>query len=229
MSRGHLDRHLDPQEARLGPDGRDGRRRHDASAVAELRAVGVRRSGTAILSDVSLTIGRRDHLAVLGPNGAGKTTLLRVLSTYLYPTEGAVTVLGTTFGRGDLRELRHRIGFVSVGLDPLVHERADALPLVAVARRGGLWPPPGILYDRDLREAAEHALLRVGASHLAGRRVDTLSQGERQRVRIARALATDRAASGCDDHGFRHGGPPRTRWWSPSGRLPVARGGSARR
>lgn len=159
--------------------------------VAHLAGVGVRRAGTDILHDVSLTLPRRDHLAVLGPNGAGKTTLLRVLSTYLYPTRGEAMVLGTTFGRGDLRELRHRIGFVSVGLDPLTHERAAALPLVAVARRGGLWPPPGILDDPDLRGAAEAALERVGATHLATRRVDTLSQGERQRVRIARALATD--------------------------------------
>jgi iron complex transport system ATP-binding protein len=117
--------------------------------------------------------------------------LLRVLSTYQYPTRGSATVLGTTFGRGDLRELRPRIGFVSVGLDPLTHERAAALPLVAVARQGGLWPPPGILDDPVVREASLAALDRVGASHLAERRVDTLSQGERQRVRIARALVAD--------------------------------------
>ena len=159
--------------------------------TARLEGVGVRRGGTDILQDVTLTLRRRDHLAVLGPNGAGKTTLLRVLSTYLYPTRGEATVLGTTFGRGDLRELRPRIGFVSVGLDPLTHERAAALPLVAVACRGGLWPPPGILDDPALRSAAESALARVGAGHLAERRVDTLSQGERQRVRMARALATD--------------------------------------
>jgi iron complex transport system ATP-binding protein len=161
------------------------------TTVAQLSGVGVRRGGEDILADVSLTLERRDHLTVLGPNGAGKTTLLRVLSTYLFPTRGEATVLGTTFGRGDLRELRHRIGFVSVGLDPLMHERAAVLPLVAVARRGGLWPPPGILDDLDVRQAAERALVRVGATHLADRRVDTLSQGERQRVRIARALATD--------------------------------------
>ncbi len=170
-----------------------GPRPASASPVARLSAVGVRRGGNDILAEVSLTLGHRDHLAVLGPNGAGKTTLLRVLSTYLFPTRGRVEVLGTTFGRGDLRELRPRIGFVSVGLDPLMHERAAVLPLVAVARRGGLWPPPGILDDPTLRTAAERALARVGASHLADRRVDTLSQGERQRVRIARALATDPA------------------------------------
>ncbi len=165
--------------------------RGSAGAVAELAGVGVRRSGSDLLRDVSVQVDNRGHLAVLGPNGAGKTTLLRILSTYLFPTSGTAAVLGTTFGRGDLRELRHRIGFVSVGLDPLTHERAAALPLVAVARRGGLWPPPGILDDAGLRAAAEAALARVGAGHLADRRVDTLSQGERQRVRIARALVTE--------------------------------------
>ncbi len=161
------------------------------SEVASLRDVGVRRGGVEILDGVSLDLACGDHLAVLGPNGAGKTTLLRVLSTYLFPTRGTARVLGTTFGAGDLRDLRHRIGFVSVGLDPLTHERAAVLPLVAVARVGGLWPPPTILDDPELRQAAEHALDRVGAGHLADRRVDTLSQGERQRVRMARALAAD--------------------------------------
>lgn len=159
--------------------------------VVQLRDVGVTIGGSAILSGVSLDLQARQHLAVLGPNGAGKTTLLRILSTYRFPTSGEATVLGTTFGRGDLRDLRRRVGLVSVGLDPLTHERAAALPLVAVARRGGLWPPKDILDDPELAGAAEGALARVGAAHLADRRVDTLSQGERQRVRMARALATD--------------------------------------
>jgi iron complex transport system ATP-binding protein len=161
------------------------------SSVATLRGVGVRVDGATILADVDLEVASRTHLAVLGPNGAGKTTLLRVLSTYRYPTWGEVEVLGVRFGRGDLRPLRARIGFVSVGLDPLVHERAEALELVAAARRGWTWPPPGLLRDDGLRRAAERALARVGAGHLGARRVDTLSQGERQRVRIARALATE--------------------------------------
>lgn len=159
--------------------------------VARLRGVGVTIDGATILRDVDLDVPAGGHLAVLGPNGAGKTTLLRVLSTYRYPSTGEASVLGTTFGRGDLRALRPRVGFVSVGLDPLVAERAEVLPLVAVARRGGLWPPPGLLRDDDLRAGAERALARAGAGHLAERRVDTLSQGERQRVRIARAIATE--------------------------------------
>jgi iron complex transport system ATP-binding protein len=161
--------------------------------VARLRGVGVRRGGTHLLRDVDLDLVRGEHLAVLGPNGAGKTTLLRILATELYPTSGQVRLLGTTFGRGDLRELRPRIGLVSLALDRLLDARLPALPLVAAARIGATWPPPRLLERPGLREAAMRALARVGAEHLAERRVDTLSQGERQRVRIARSLVIDPA------------------------------------
>ncbi len=165
----------------------------DRTEVARLRAVGVRRGGADLLRGVDLDVGHREHLAVLGPNGAGKTTLLRILATELYPTSGEVQVLGTTFGRGDLRELRPRIGLVSLALDRLLDARMPALPLVAAARIGATWPPPGLLEREGLAAAATRALARVGAGHLAQRRVDTLSQGERQRVRIARALVIDPA------------------------------------
>ena len=164
-----------------------------AAPVARLRGVGVRRDGTWLVRDVDLDVAHRTHLALLGPNGAGKTTLLRILATELYPTAGEVTVLGTTFGRGDLRQLRPRIAFVSLAMDRLLDARMPALPLVAAARLGATWPEPGILDRPGLREAASLALARVGAGHLADRRVDTLSQGERQRVRIARALVIDPA------------------------------------
>ena len=171
----------------------NGGRPADAAArpVVWLDGIGVTVDGATILDGVDLRFDAREHLAVLGPNGSGKTTLLRVLSTYRFPSRGTATVLGTTFGRGDLRELRPRIGFVSTALDDLLHVRAPALPLVAAARIGATWPPPWVLDDPAVRDAAEHALRRVGADHLGDRRVDTLSQGERQRVRIARALAID--------------------------------------
>ena len=166
---------------------------HPSTEVARLRGVAVTVDGATILADVDLDLAAREHLAVLGPNGAGKTTLLRVLATLRYPTRGAATVLGTTFGRGDLRALRPRIGFVSVAIDPLLRVRAPALPLVAAAVQGATWPARDVLADPQRVAAARRALARVGAGHLADRRVDTLSQGERQRVRIARALAPDPA------------------------------------
>lgn len=161
--------------------------------AVEFSGVGITVDGARILDGIDLTVGPREHLAVLGANGSGKTSLLRVMSTYKYPTRGTATVLGMQFGTGDLRQLRPHIGFVSVAMEQLLHSRANALPLVAAARIGGTWPPPDVLDDPETRAAAERALARAGASHLADRRVDTLSQGERQRVRIARALAIDPA------------------------------------
>lgn len=162
-----------------------------AAALARLRGVGVTIDGARILAGIDLDVAVRGHLVVLGPNGSGKTTLLAVLATQRYPTQGSVRVLGTTFGRGDLRALRPRIGFVSVALDPLLRVRAPVLPLVAAAARGVTWPGPDALEDPQVVAAARRALQRTGAAHLEVRRYDTLSQGERQRVRIARALAVD--------------------------------------
>lgn len=161
------------------------------ASLARLSGVGVRRDGAHLLHDIDLEVVAGRHLAVLGPNGSGKTTLLRILATELYPTAGTVEVLGTRFGRGDLRPLRRRIGFVSLALDRLLDARLPALPLVAAARRGATWPTPGILDDAEVADAAHDALAQVGAAHLAHRRVDTLSQGERQRVRIARTLVIE--------------------------------------
>lgn len=159
--------------------------------VVALDGISVRLGGRQILRDVSFSLPRGQHLCVLGSNGSGKTTLLRLMSTYRHPTSGTMNVLGMTFGKGDLRELRPSIGFVSNALDTLLHGSARARELVAVARHGGTWPPKGLLDDADLVERANRALARVGAEHLGDRVMQTLSQGERQRVRIARALIID--------------------------------------
>jgi iron complex transport system ATP-binding protein len=160
-------------------------------AVVDVRGLAVVTGGATLLRDVDLHLDARQHLAVLGPNGAGKTTLLRVLATYRYPTRGEVEVLGQRFGRVDLRALRPRVGLVSVGLDPLLQGHARVASLVAAARTGALvgWHAP--VGDAEVAERVTSALSLLGADHLADRRLDTLSQGERQRVRIARALVTD--------------------------------------
>jgi iron complex transport system ATP-binding protein len=159
-------------------------------SAASLQGVVVRRGGRVILGPVDLEIPPGEHLAVLGPNGAGKTTLLRLLSTYLHPTAGEVEVLGGRFGRVDLRELRPRIGVVTVAIDHLLGASFPAGELVAAARHGATTVVRGGISDAD-RDAANEALGRVGASRLRTQACNTLSQGEWQRVKIARALVTD--------------------------------------
>ena len=165
----------------------------DVERAAVLDDVRVRIGGATLLDGVSVEVARGRHLALLGPNGSGKTMILRVLSTRLYPSAGAVEVLGVRFGRDDLRAARTRVGLVSVALDQLDRARARVDHLVAAAATGSTWPMadpfatgPDGLADRVMR-----ALERVGIAQLAERRIDTLSQGERQRVRIARALSLD--------------------------------------
>lgn len=154
-----------------------------------LDQVEVVRDGRVILGPVDLATDVGAHCAVLGPNGSGKTTLLRILSTHLHPTRGTVEVLGARFGRVDLRTLRGRVAVVSAGVEGLLHRIGSAVDLVAAARHGALRPVAAI--DDHDRAAAIAALGRVGAAHVAWQVCRTLSQGEWQRVQIARALVTD--------------------------------------
>jgi len=161
-----------------------------AEVVARFDGVGVSVSGSTILDGVDLVIAAGRHLAVLGPNGAGKTTLLRVLATYRFPSRGRAEVLGVRFGGGDLREIRPQVGLVSVALDDLERSRARVDWIVAAAHQGSTWPTSDpFASDPALARRVGHALSRLGIAELAARRLDTLSQGERQRVRIARALS----------------------------------------
>ncbi|MBM4409101.1 MAG: ATP-binding cassette domain-containing protein, partial [Chloroflexi bacterium] len=84
--------------------------------IVELAGVEVRRAGRTILGPLDWTIRAGERWAVIGPNGSGKTTLLQVLSTYLWPTRGRVSVLGEELGSVDARELRRRVGYASSAL-----------------------------------------------------------------------------------------------------------------
>lgn len=144
--------------------------------------------GADLLVGVDLRIGDGEHTVILGPNGAGKTTLLRLMAGYRHPTRGSATVLGQRLGTVDLRRLRRRIGFVSTALHPLLQTSAAVRNVVAAARFGATAPVAAIDQDPGVRDAARASLARVGADHLADRRCRTLSQGEWQRVQIARSL-----------------------------------------
>lgn len=151
--------------------------------VANLR---VERGRTAILQDVNWRVARGEHWVILGANGSGKTSLLKALTGYLPPTSGEITVLGRRYGRSDWRELRLEIGVVTSAFAAAIPLAETALDTVISGKFAqlDLWHA-GTPGDR---RAAARLLRSVGLAYLAGREWAYLSQGERQRVLIARAL-----------------------------------------
>lgn len=153
--------------------------------VIEVSALRVEREAV-ILARIDWRVERGQHWAILGANGAGKTSLLRALTGYLPPTAGTIRVLGETYGRSDWRDLRTRIGLVSSSVHQLMEDRESALRAVVSGRYAqiGYW---GEMTAGD-RRAALSILRRVEAAALRDRPWAFLSQGERQRVLIGRAL-----------------------------------------
>jgi iron complex transport system ATP-binding protein len=153
--------------------------------VLRVRQLTVRRS-VPILRGLDWTVQRGEHWVILGPNGCGKTSLLAALTGYLSPTAGEIAVLGASYGRTDWRELRRRVGFVSNALIRQVEPDEPALHVVASGPTAALnlWHPP----SPGLRAAARRLLRTWQCRELADRPWGVLSQGERQRVLIARAL-----------------------------------------
>ena len=161
-----------------------------SSAVLELR--GVRRSidGTEILSGIDWRVEPLQHWVVLGPNGCGKTTLMQIASMWLHPSAGEVTVLGERLGRTDVRALRSRVGFCSAAIAKLLRPHLPVPDVVMTALNAALEPWWHEYSDAD-RAKAQHLLDRVDAGHLSQRRFGECSEGERQRVLVARSLMTD--------------------------------------
>jgi iron complex transport system ATP-binding protein len=159
-------------------------------AVVELADVSVVRGTTTMLKRVNWTVEDNERWVILGPNGAGKTTLLQVLSTHMHPSEGVVGILGDVIGTVDVFELRPRIGLTSAILADRIprSERVTDVVISASYAVLGRWREE---YDElDYARAAE-LLEEVGVRHLSDRTFGTLSEGERKRVQIARALMTD--------------------------------------
>ncbi|GAB3695486.1 ABC transporter ATP-binding protein [Angustibacter aerolatus] len=160
------------------------------SDVLELAGVSVVRGSTTLLADVDWSVSEGERWVVLGPNGAGKTTLLQLASAQMHPTTGVVGVLGEVLGAVDVFELRPRIGLASASLSGRLPASERVSDVVVTAAYGvtGRWREA---YD-DLDHARAGQLLdALGVAHLADRTFGTLSEGERKRVQIARALMTD--------------------------------------
>jgi iron complex transport system ATP-binding protein len=154
--------------------------------VIELRKIEYVRGGNRILSGISWELHPGEHTAILGANGSGKTSLLKIVTGYEWPTEGQVWVLGEHFGECDIREMRKRIGWVSSSIEHQLPSNDSSLK-VAVS---GFDASIGLYREASGSEwaAAREALRRVNAESVAERPYCLLSQGEQQRVLIARAL-----------------------------------------
>lgn len=160
------------------------------AAVVELAGVTVRRGDALLLNGVDWTIDESQRWVVLGPNGAGKTTLLQVLSAQLHPTAGVAGLLGEVLGTVDVFELRPRIGVTSAALADRLPAGERVRDVVVSASYGviGRWRED---YDQLDHDRALALLSQLQIDHLADRTFGTLSEGERKRVQIARALMTD--------------------------------------
>ncbi len=154
--------------------------------ILEVSGLTIVRDDTRILDRVSWRVERGEHWVLIGANGSGKTSLLSALIGYLMPTEGEMELLGCRFGDSDWRELRCRIGLVSSSLRQMMADTEPALLSVVGGRYAMIdfWGEP----TRSDQREAMRLLERVEAVHLKDRPWAVLSQGERQRVLIARAL-----------------------------------------
>lgn len=162
----------------------------DPDLLIDFADVTLRRGGRKLVGPVTWSVELDERWVVVGPNGAGKTSLLRIAAAMEHPSSGTAYVLGERLGRTDMTELRARVGLSSSALSQRVPDGELVRDLVVSAGYAvlGRWREQ---YDELDYERAIDTLESVGAEHLFDRTYDTLSEGERKRVLIARALMTD--------------------------------------
>jgi iron complex transport system ATP-binding protein len=158
--------------------------------VVEFADVTVRRGRATLLDQISWRVAEGERWVILGPNGAGKTTLLQVAAAQIHPTDGVAGILDEVLGTVDVFELRPRIGLTSAALAERIPREELVRDVVVSASYAvvGRWRET---YDELDHDRARELLGSVGAGHLAERTFGTLSEGERKRVQIARALMAD--------------------------------------
>lgn len=160
------------------------------SDVLELASVSVLRGGKALLDNIDWQVKEGERWVVLGPNGAGKTTLLQIAGARMHPTQGVAGILEEVLGAVDVFELRPRIGLASAALASSIPEQESVLNVIVTAAYGvtGRWREN---YDQLDEERARQLAQDWGMASFLDRKFASLSEGERKRVQIARALMTD--------------------------------------
>jgi len=163
-----------------------GDRSRSFMAIISIHDLRVVRGGTEILKGIEWDVAAKENWVILGANGSGKTTLLSCVTGYVTPSRGTIEVLGKQYGKADWRELRKEVGLVSSGIRHWIEDQQTALAVVASGRNAelNLWRP----VEGTLLREARKSLRQVECANLAERPWAFLSQGERQRVLIGRAL-----------------------------------------
>lgn len=144
-------------------------------------------NGPTILDHLSWRVRTGQRWALLGPNGSGKSTTLTLAGAVRHPSKGQVSVLGSQFGKTDIPKLRQSIGYVEAGAQSLDWLTGEEVVLTGI---GSTLRPLWWNYTDADRQRARDMLELLGCGELAEREIKTCSQGERGRIRIARALVT---------------------------------------
>ena len=160
------------------------------AGVIELTGVSVVRGGQALLDNVSWVVEEDERWVILGPNGAGKTTLLQIVGAQMHPTSGVAGILDEVLGATDVFDLRPRIGLTSAAVADRI-PRSEAVRDVVVSASYAVLGRWREHYDELDHDRAMALLNELGIGRLADRTFGTLSEGERKRVQIARALMAD--------------------------------------
>lgn len=154
--------------------------------IIDFENVSYRRNGKVLLRNINWQVEKNEHWIILGLNGAGKTTLLNMLNGYIFPSEGSAEVLGYRFGESIIADLRRKIGWISNALQQDIPPNDTPIEIVLSGKFAsiGLWDQ---VDEEDIKKARD-ILARLGILHLEERVYSGLSQGERQKVLIGRAL-----------------------------------------
>lgn len=154
--------------------------------IIDAKQISVIRNKKYILKDINWSVKAGEHWAILGLNGSGKTTLLDLINGYIFPSVGEIQVLGRAFGKYDWRELRKSIGWISSALQDRLYDNETVEDIVISGKYAslGLYEKPG----QEERDRARSLLELMKCLELYGRTYETLSQGEKQRILIARGL-----------------------------------------